>query len=135
MSSRGEQVGLRAVFAQPGYRRLWAARTASQWGDVFATVALSLLIFDLTGSALGVSTVVVVEILPVLLLAPFAGTLVDRLPRVQVMMAADLLRAALAVSLIFIGDDAVAVYAVAFGLSLGAVLQPSGQQFLARPGR
>ncbi|MGX5654598.1 MFS transporter [Geodermatophilus nigrescens] len=109
------------MFAQPGYRRLWAARTASQWGDVFATVALSLLIFDLTGSALGVSTVVVVEILPVLLLAPFAGTLVDRLPRVQVMMAADLLRAALAVSLIFIGDDAVAVYAVAFGLSLGAV--------------
>lgn len=35
--------GLRAVFAVPGYRRLWAARTASQWGDVAATVALGLL--------------------------------------------------------------------------------------------
>ncbi|MBW0109753.1 hypothetical protein I4I84_13580 [Pseudonocardia sp. KRD-182] len=40
------RVGLRAVFAQPGYRRLWSARTTSQAGDVFATVALALLMFD-----------------------------------------------------------------------------------------
>ncbi len=46
------------MFAQPGYRRLWSARTVSQWGDVFAIVALVLLVFDLTGSALGVSAVV-----------------------------------------------------------------------------
>ena len=81
MTTPGEdRVRLRAVFAQAGYRRLWAARTASQCGDVFATVALSLLVLDLTGSALGVSAVVVVEILPVLLFAPFAGTLVDGFP-------------------------------------------------------
>ncbi len=82
------RVGLRTVFAQPGYRRLWSARTVSQAGDVFATVALTLLVFDLTGSALGVSAVVFAEIVPVLALAPFAGTLVDRLPRVAVMVAA-----------------------------------------------
>ncbi|WP_211366880.1 MFS transporter [Pseudonocardia kunmingensis] len=116
------RVRLRAVFAQPGYRRLWSARTASRWGDVFATVALSLLVLDLTGSALGVSAVVAVEIIPVLLLAPFAGTLVDRLPRVRVMVAADLLRAVLAVALIFAGGNVAVVYAVAFGLSAGAVL-------------
>ena len=110
------------VFARPGYRRLWSARTASQWGDVFATVALSLLVLDLTGSPLGVSAVVFAEIVPVLLLAPLAGTLVDRLPRVQVMIAADLLRAALATALIFLGGNVVAVFAIAFGLSVGAVL-------------
>ena len=121
-SPRVERVRLRAVFAQPAYRRLWTARTASQWGDVFATVALSLLVFDLTGSALGVSAVVAVEIIPVLLLAPFAGTLVDRLPRVRVLVGSDLLRAALATSLIFVHDNVAAVYAVAFGLSVGAVL-------------
>jgi MFS family permease len=113
---------LRVVFARPGYRRLWAARTGSQWGDVFATVALSLLVLDLTGSPLGVSTVVFAEIVPVLVLAPFAGTLVDRLPRIPVMVAADLLRAGLATSLIFVSDNVVAVYAIAFGLSVGAVL-------------
>ena len=116
------RVGLRAVFVQPGYRRLWSARTASQAGDVFATVALVLLVFDLTGSALGVSTVVFAEIAPVLLLAPLAGTLVDRLPRVAVMVAADLWRGVLAAALIVVGDNVVAVYVIAFGLSVGAVL-------------
>lgn len=115
------RVGLRTVFAQPGYRRLWSARTVSQWGDVFATVALALLVFDLTGSALGVSAVVFAEIVPVLLFAPLAGTIVDRLPRVAVMVAADLWRSALAVALILLGDHVAAVYVVAFGLSLGAV--------------
>jgi MFS family permease len=120
--SGNDRVRLRAVFARPGYRQLWAARTASQWGDVFATVALSLLVLDLTGSALGVSAVVAVEILPVLMFAPFAGTLVDRLPRVRVMVAADLLRAALALSLIVAAGNVAAVYAIAFGLAVGAVL-------------
>jgi len=110
------------VLARPGYRRLWLARTASQWGDVLATVALSLLVFDLTGSALGVSAVVAVEIIPVLLFAPFAGTLVDRLPRVQVMVAADLLRAVLATALIVTSGNVVAVYVIAFALSIGTVL-------------
>lgn len=113
---------LRAVFARPAYRRLWIARTASQWGDIFATVALSLLVLDLTGSALGVSAVILAEILPVLLLAPLAGTLVDRLPRVRVMITADLLRAGLAGSLVLTSGNVRAVYVIAFGLSVGAVL-------------
>lgn len=123
MAAPGQRrVGLLVVFSRPGYRRLWSARTASQWGDVFATVALVLLVFELTGSALGVSAVVFAEILPVLLLAPLAGTVVDRLPRVQVMVAADLWRALLATALIFVGNNVAAVYVIAFGLSLGAVL-------------
>ncbi|MGI8625278.1 MAG: MFS transporter [Geodermatophilaceae bacterium] len=115
-------MSLRAVFARTGYRRLWIARTASQCGDVFASVALILLVFDLTGSALGVSAVILAEILPVLLFAPLAGTLVDRLPRVRVMVVADLLRAVLAITLLFLAENIAAVYVIAFGLSVGAVL-------------
>jgi len=110
------------VFASPAYRRLWAARTVSQWGDVFATVALALLVLRLTGSALGVTGVVLAEIVPVLLLAPLAGTLVDRLPRVRVMVGADLFRAALAAVLPLLDGHVSAVYAVAFGLAAGNVL-------------
>lgn len=110
------------MFARPGYRRLWAARTASAWGDVFSTVVLALLVFDLTGSALGVSAVVLAEILPVLLLAPVAGTLVDRLPRVRVMVTADVTRAALVGVLPLFDSSVWAVYAVAFGLSVGTVM-------------
>jgi len=108
------------VFADPGYRRLWSARTVSQWGDTFNFVALALLIYDLTGSGLGVSAVVVAEILPVLLLAPFAGPLVDRWPRVRVMVGSDLFRLVLAVVLVVWHDAPVVVYAVAFGMSVGA---------------
>ena len=110
-----------SVWSRPGYRRFWAARTASQWGDTFNTVALSLLVLHLTGSGLGVSGVVVAEILPVLLLAPLAGTVVDRLPRLRVMIAADAVRVALAAALPLAAGNIAAVYALAFGLSAAAV--------------
>lgn len=97
------------------------ARTFSQWGDVFNVVALALLVYDLTGSGLGVSGVVVAEILPALLLAPWAGALVDRWPRVAVMVGSDAFRAALMVVLVVWHSSAVGVYAVAFLMSAGAV--------------
>jgi MFS family permease len=113
--------GLRTVLRRPAYRRLFAAQTISRWGDTFNTVALVVLVFRLTGSGLGVSGAVIAEIAPVLLLAPLAGAMVDRLPRVRVMIAADLWRMALAAVLPLIDQHLVAVYAVAFGLAAGAV--------------
>jgi MFS family permease len=109
------------VLANLAYRRLWAARTVSQWGDVAQFTALALLVFHLTGSGLGVSGVVIAEIVPVLLLAPLAGPLVDRLPRVTVMVGADLARVVLAGLLAVWHGDIAVVYAVAVGLSAGAV--------------
>jgi MFS family permease len=109
-----------SVLSVPGYRRLWAARTVSQWGDIAQFTALALLVFHLTRSGLGVSGVVVAEIVPVLL-APVAGPLVDRLPRVTVMVGADLARVMLAGLLAAWHGDVAVAYAIAFGLSAGAV--------------
>jgi predicted MFS family arabinose efflux permease len=113
--------GLGAVLARPAYRRLFVAQTVSRWGDTFNTVALVVLVFRLTGSGLGVTGAVIAEIAPVLLLAPIAGAVVDRLPRVRVMIAADLWRMALAAALPLVDHHLVAVYAVAFGLAAGGV--------------
>ena len=88
------------VLASPAYRRLWAARTVSQWGDIAQFTAVALLVFHLTGSGLGVSGVVIAEIIPVLLAAPLAGPVADQLPRVAVMIGADLARAVLAAVLV-----------------------------------
>jgi MFS family permease len=107
--------------ARPGYRRLWAARTVSQWGDVVNVIALGLLVFTLTGSGLGVSGVVVAEIAPVLLLAPFAGAVVDRLRRVRVMIAADLARVVLALVLVVAHRHLWAVYSLATAMSAAGV--------------
>lgn len=80
-----------------------------------------LLVFRVTESGRGVGGVVIAEILPVLLLAPIAGAVVDRLPRTWMMVVADVWRMALAALLPLIDQHVVAVYAVAFGLSAGAV--------------
>src|SRR5215831_18873594 len=98
------------VLADAAYRRLWAARTVSQCGDVAQFTALALLAFHLTGSGLGVSGAVIAEIVPVLLLAPVAGPLVDRLPRVSVMIGADLARMVLAGLLAVWHGDIAVVY-------------------------
>jgi MFS family permease len=122
---------LRALLRRPAYRRLWLARTISQVGDVAQFTTLALLIISLTGSGLGVSAVVLAEIVPVLLLAPLAGSLVDRLPRVRVMVAADLVRVVLAGILAVWHDSAAVAYAVAFGLSAGQVFfSPAAQSVL-----
>ncbi len=70
---------------------------------------------------MGVSGVVVAEILPVLLLAPVAGPLGDRWPRVRVMIGSDLCRVGLALVLAVWHEAPVAVYAVAFAMSVGSV--------------
>lgn len=125
------RTALGALLRQQGYRRLWAARTVSQWGDAFNTVALALLAYSLTGSGTGVSGVVVAEILPVLLLGPVGGAVADRLPRMAVMVGADVARAALAFTLPFVDGQVGAVYAVAVGMSAGAVFfNPAAQSVL-----
>ena len=122
---------LRRLLGQPAYRRLWLARTISQVGDVAQFTTLALLLVALTGSGLGVSGAVLAEIAPVLLLAPLAGSLVDRLPRVRVMVTADLARVLLAGALAVWHDSAPIAYALAFGLSCGQVFfSPAAQSLL-----
>ena len=122
---------LRTLLARPGYRRLWTARTVSQVGDVAQFTTLALLLVHLTGSAVGVTGAVLAEIAAVLLLGPFAGSLVDRLPRVRVMVAADAVRIVLASALAeWHGSPGVA-YGVAFGLAAGQVFfGPASQSLL-----
>jgi MFS family permease len=89
------------------------------------------LVFRLAGSGLGVTGAVIAEIAPVLLLAPLAGAVIDRLPRVRVTIAADLWRMALAAVLPLVDQHLVAVYAVAFGLAAGgAFLNPAASSVL-----
>lgn len=119
------------LWARPGYRRLWAARTTSQIGDVAQFTTLALLLVHLTASAVGVTGAVLAEIAAVLLLGPLAGSLVDRLPRVRVMVVTDGVRVLLAAALtVWHGTPAIA-YTVAFGLAAGqAFFGPASQSLL-----
>ncbi len=118
--TRGEVALVRALGSGP-FRRFFAARTISQWGDTFNSVAIVVLVYRLTGSGLKVAATVVLEILPVLLLGFLAGAAVDRLPRRRVMVGADLGRAAIAALLAVFSGNLGAVYVAAFGLSAFSV--------------
>lgn len=106
-----------SVFARPQYRRLWAARTVSQWGDVVQFTTVALLVLHLTHSGVGVSGIVLAEVVPLIALAPLAGLLADHLPRVAMMVTADLVRVILAGLLVFFHGQTAIVYAITFGLS------------------
>lgn len=114
-------ITVRALLARPIYRRWWAAAVISRAGDILAGVTLLLLVLDRTGSGLGVAGVMIADIIPVLVFAPLAGVVVDRLPRRHVMIAADLVRMALAATLPLVDTHVLAVYAIAFALSAATV--------------
>lgn len=103
------------------FRRFWLAHAVSRAGDAFNTVALIVLVFDLTGSGLGVAGAVMFEVLPVLALSPLAGIAADRFPRRSLMIGADLFRAVAAMVLVVGAGSLPAAYAVAFALSAGSV--------------
>src|SRR2546430_593178 len=83
----GGVVGSRTYFP------LWLGQLASSFGDTLHYIALVILVFQLTGQGVAVAGLVAAEILPVLVLGPIAGVVIDRFGRRSVLIGADLFRA------------------------------------------
>ena len=93
------------------YFSLWLGQLVSNFGDTLNYVALVVLVYQLTASGLAVSLMVALEIIPILLLAPVAGVIIDRFPRKAILIASDLVRAAL-VLLLAVANSSWQVYAI-----------------------
>ncbi len=87
--------GFREVLRNREFRWLWFADLQSLLGDQFARVALSILVFDATGSGLFTASVYALTYLPAVLGGVLLGSLADRLPRRALLVGADLIRAVL----------------------------------------
>ncbi|NUT96562.1 MAG: MFS transporter [Saccharothrix sp.] len=87
--------GFRAAFAVPEFRVLWCAAALSTVGDQLARVALSVLVFQRTGSAAWTALTYASTMLPALVSGVLLSGLADRFPRRAVMVAADVVRAVL----------------------------------------
>src|SRR6266513_2983187 len=85
----------RDVFAVAEFRALWAAQLLSVIGDQLARVALSVLVYDRTRSALLAAVTFVASIVPTFIGGITLAWLADRHPRRGVMIACDLIRCAL----------------------------------------
>ena len=106
------------VAASPRYFPLWLSQLFASFGDTLHYIALVVLVFDLTGRGAAVAVLVAAEVLPVLLLGPVAGVLIDRLSRKAILIGADLGRALLVVSLVW-PQGVWHAYVVAAGLAVG----------------
>ena len=84
------------------FRLLFAGNVVGAAGGQMQTVAVAWEIYERTGSAFALGGTGLAQILPVLLLAPFAGVLVDKLPRRRVLMTAQLVIACAALGLWFV---------------------------------
>jgi MFS transporter, DHA3 family, macrolide efflux protein len=94
-----------SIFRMREFRTIWMAQLVSIFGDFLALFGvISLITFRMHGTAVQVTTVTMAYILPLAIIGPFAGVLVDHWNVKRVMIASDLIRAVLALMLVFVTD-------------------------------
>lgn len=95
-----------SVLANKTYRHLFLAQVIALFGTGLATVALSLLAFDLAGAEAGavLGTAFAIKMIAYVGLAPLAAAFTERLPRKAVLVVLDLIRAGVALALPFISE-------------------------------
>jgi MFS family permease len=82
------------------YRYTWMGQVVSEVGDYFNNIAVFALVMEKSGSGLVVSGVMLSRAIPAVLAGPVAGVALDRLDRKRIMIASDLIRAAVALAFV-----------------------------------
>jgi MFS family permease len=88
-----------SLIASSNYRRFMVGQSISLVGTWMQTLGQSWLVLQLTGSATMLGIVAAVQTLPILLLSPYAGVLVDRRAKRRVLLATQSVMALLALIL------------------------------------
>jgi DHA3 family macrolide efflux protein-like MFS transporter len=88
-----------AVFRNRNFALMWTGQLVSTMGTALTSLAASIYVYRLTGSALSVGLMLMATAAPSLLVGLFAGVLVDRYDRKKIMVIADVLRAALVLAI------------------------------------
>lgn len=102
------------VIAVREFRALWLAQGLSLLGDQLAQVALAVLVYDRTHSALATAAVYALTYLPSIVGGPLLSGLADRFARRGVMLACDGLRALLVAAMALPGMPFWALCALVF---------------------
>jgi MFS family permease len=82
----------RSVFTNRSFRLFYAGQTFSYVGDGLRILAIPLLVYHLTGSALSIGVTYALELGPFALFGLVGGSLADRLDRRRLMLACDFVR-------------------------------------------
>jgi len=90
---------IRSALRYPDFRWLLSALAVSQVGDWLYNLALVVLVYDRTHSALWAGVTTAARVVPVVVLGPLGGVLADRFDRRRIMIMCDLARMGLMVLL------------------------------------
>ena len=95
-----------SVLSEKSFRNLFFAQNFSLLGSGLATIAISLLAFDLTGqnAALILSGLFTIKMLVYVIFSPFAGAIADKFDTKKYLIIQDVIRAIAAFGLIFISE-------------------------------
>ncbi|MBP2368062.1 MFS transporter [Pseudonocardia parietis] len=124
-----------AALSGRNYRLWFGGQSISLIGTWMQSIAQSWLVYELTGSAAVLGTVVAIQTLPTLLLGPYAGVWVDRLDRRRLMIGLQVLMGlqALALAVLTLTGTVALwhVYALAAVLGLNKAFEnPARQTFV-----
>ena len=92
----------RELLAIRPFRRLWLGQAVSYFGDMMNTTGLAIMLLLVTHSAVVIALGFVSRAVPLILFGLIAGPVVDRFNRQGLMIAADLIRAVIMVSIPFL---------------------------------
>src|SRR5512145_309494 len=87
--------GNRPLLLTRNFGLVWSGQLISQIGDGISRLALLWFVYAITGSALKTSIIGLLQTIPPIILGPFIGVYVDRLPKKYLLIISDLLRAVL----------------------------------------
>lgn len=116
-----------SLWSFKGYRLFWYSSTIFVLGASAFPIALAVAVLDAGGTATSLGLILGARVLSGVIFAPFAGVWSDRLPRKQVMIIADLSRAAIVFAMVFVSAPqlphfwlALAVFLMGVGDAFGA---------------
>jgi predicted MFS family arabinose efflux permease len=117
-AEQAARTSFRDVFAVAEFRALWMAQLLSVIGDQLARVALTVLVYDRTRSALLAAITFVVSIVPTFIGGVTLAWLADKYPRRTVMISSDIARAGLVVVMAIPGVPLAASVVLLFVVTL-----------------
>ena len=128
MQTRNTVGYFRLLNQNHSFRNLWYGQVVSELGDWLNSIAIYTLILKLSDSGMAMAGAMMAKLLPIVLVSPIAGVVVDRVSRKTVMIVSDLLRCVVVLGFLLVEDrDALwLVYAlVIVEISLSGFFEPA----------
>ena len=132
--SNESSIGYFSLLKQnPSFRNLWYGQVISELGNWVNSIALYALILQLTGSGMAMAAAMMAKLLPMVIISPFAGVVIDRVDRRTVLIASDILRCFTVLCFLIVEsrEDLWLVYALTlFEVALTGFFEPARSAIL-----